>query len=309
LFDALTLSVVLRCVAAVALTIGSIELVYLALRYRRAKVEARTSLIEPWTHSKLAATKHHAEPVEDVQRDTTLTSQQREFIRRLRKLGIAARFAPAAFLTVRLGCVLLLAACGWILVAPSFGDTSAPRLFPVVLAGVAGALGWYLPTLAMRWAAQHRSAILVDGLPDALELLVICAEGGLSLGDGITRIVKQLERTRPELAEELALTAADLKILPDQDQALTRLAERIDAPIVQAVVTALVQTMRYGTPFAEAVRTTAAEIRNDSLIHLEERANELPTILTLPMIFFILPTIMLIIAGPAALKMMDVFTK
>ena len=103
----------------------------------------------------------------------------------------------------------------------------------------------------------------------------------------------------------MALTAADLKILPDQDQALTRLAERIDAPIVQSVMTALVQTMRYGTPFAQAVRTTAAEIRNDSLLRLEERANALPTLLTVPMVLFILPTIILIIGGPAALKLID----
>ena len=102
------------------------------------------------------------------------------------------------------------------------------------------------------------------------------------------------------------MTAADLKILPSQDQALAGLAARIDAPIVQSVAATLGQTMRYGTPFAKALRVMAAEIRSDSLIRLEERANSLPTFMTVPMILFILPTILLIVCGPAGLHLWDV---
>jgi len=101
------------------------------------------------------------------------------------------------------------------------------------------------------------------------------------------------------------MTAADLKIMPSQDEALSRLAARIDAPIVQSVVTTLSQTMRYGTPFAQAMRVVAGEIRNEALIRLEERANKLPTLMTIPMILFILPTIFLVVGGPAALKVID----
>lgn len=304
MFEPLTMSLLLRVGAAIALTIASVELVLVALRHQRARVLARTSLIEPWTHSSVNKPARRPEPVDDAQRDTTLTSEQREFVRRLHKFGIGARYAPATFIATRIAGALILAVAGWLL-APHLINASAVPIFPLLLAGMSGALGWYLPALCARWAAQRRASALVEGLPDALELLVICAEGGLSLADGIDRIVQQLERSQPELAEELALTAADLKILPDQDQALTRLAERIDAPIVQSVMTALVQTMRYGTPFAQAVRTTAAEIRNDSLLRLEERANALPTLLTVPMVLFILPTIILIIGGPAALKLID----
>jgi tight adherence protein C len=80
---------------------------------------------------------------------------------------------------------------------------------------------------------------------------------------------------------------------------------RVDAPIVQSVVTTLVQTLRYGTPFAQAIRNMAAQMRNDALVRLEERANALPALLTIPMILFLLPTIILIVGGPAALKLMD----
>jgi tight adherence protein C len=178
-------------------------------------------------------------------------------------------------------------------------------MFPVLLAGAGGVLGWMLPAYAARRAARRRAAVIVAGLPDALELLVICAEGGLALGDGIDRIVSEMARSQPELAYELSMIAADLKILPDQDEALSRLATRVDAPIVQSVVTTLVQTLRYGTPFAQAIRNMAAQMRNDALVRLEERANALPTLLTIPMILFLLPTILLIVGGPAALKLMD----
>jgi tight adherence protein C len=109
------------------------------------------------------------------------------------------------------------------------------------------------------------------------------------------------------LAEELALTSADLKILPSRDRALANFAERVQVPSVRTVVTTLAQTMRYGTPLAQALRVVASELRNDSLMRLEERANQLPTLMTIPMMIFIMPTIFLIVGGPAALRMLDAF--
>jgi tight adherence protein C len=178
----------------------------------------------------------------------------------------------------------------------------------MLLTASAGLFGWFLPVIVARQSAKRRAMAVVAGLPDALELLVICAEGGLSLADGIDRIVVELRRSQPELAEELALTAADLKILPSQDQALARLAARIDVPILRSVVTTLSQTMRYGTPVAQAMRVVAAEMRNDAIIRMEERANKLPALLTVPMILFIVPTIFLVVLGPAALRTIDTFS-
>src|SRR6185436_8429597 len=125
--------------------------------------------------------------------------------------------------------------------------------------GLAGAiLGWLVPPIVISTSIKHRKRDVATGLPDALELLVICVEAGLSLEDGIDRIVSELKRSRPALGDELALTSADLKILPSRDDALRNLADRVDLPSIRSVVTTLSQTMRYGTPLAQALRVVAS---------------------------------------------------
>jgi tight adherence protein C len=143
------------------------------------------------------------------------------------------------------------------------------------------------------------------GLPDAIELLCISVESGLALEDAIDRVVPELWRSQPTMADELALTSADLKILPSRETALRRLSARVAVPSLHSVVTTLTQTLRYGTPLAQALRVVAAELRNNSLIALEERANKMPALLTIPMVLFVLPSVFLIIGGPSALRMID----
>jgi tight adherence protein C len=162
-----------------------------------------------------------------------------------------------------------------------------------------------VPALILRRLVKRRAKAAADGLPDALELLVVCVEAGLSLEDGIDRIIGELRRSQPAIAAELALTSADLKILPSRDQALANLAERVDVPSVRSVVSTLSQTLRYGTPLAQAMRVVAAQMRTEALINLEERANRLPAIMTVPMMLFIMPVIFLIVGGPAVLRLID----
>ena len=168
--------------------------------------------------------------------------------------------------------------------------------------------GWFVPLMLIGRGIKQRTKAVKSGLPDALELLVVCVEAGLSLEDGLDRVVTELSRSQPALAEELSLTLADLRILPSRDQALLNLADRIDIPNVRSVVTTLSQTLRYGTPLAQSLRVVAAEMRNDYLIEIEERANRLPAFLTLPVIVFMMPTIFLIVGGPAALRLFDAFS-
>jgi tight adherence protein C len=159
------------------------------------------------------------------------------------------------------------------------------------------------------YGSNRRVKEVRAGLPDALELLVVCVEAGLSLEDGLDRVVTELKRSQPALADELSLTLADLKILPSRDQALANLAARVDVPSVRSVVTTLAQTLRYGTPLVQSLRVVAAEMRNDYLIEIEEKANRLPAYLTLPVIVFLMPTIFLIVGGPAALRLIDAFVR
>ena len=166
---------------------------------------------------------------------------------------------------------------------------------------------WFLPKLFIDYGVKQRAKAVRTGLPDALELLVVCVEAGLSLEDGLARVVTELKQSQPALADELGLTLADLKILPSRDQALLNLADRVDIPSVRGVVMTLTQTLRYGTPLANSLRVVASEMRNDSLIEMEERANRLPAYLTLPVMLFLMPTIFLVVGGPAALRIMDAF--
>jgi tight adherence protein C len=184
-----------------------------------------------------------------------------------------------------------------------------PPLARARVTGPVGRRGW-LPGIVHMRSLLHRGAdAAVEGLPNALELLVICIEAGLSLEDALDRVVIELRGSHPVLAEQLAITSADLKILPSRDQALANLAERVDRPEIRSVVTTLAQTMRYGTPLAQAMRVVASEMRNEALVALEEKANRLPVLMTVPMMLFIMPTIFLIIGGPAVLHLIDTFLR
>ena len=129
------------------------------------------------------------------------------------------------------------------------------------------------------------------GLPDALDLMVICAEAGLSLDASLMRVSRELEPTWPELSEEFGITAAELTFLPDRRQAF----ENLNAPHqprlgIRGVVNTLLQTAKFGTPLAQSLRVLAAEFREARITRAEEKAARLPAMLTVPMILFILPT-------------------
>ena len=236
---------------------------------------------------------------------TTLRGDELEFARRLAPLRIPASLAPRLFLVLRLLVGLVLATA---LVTLGHRFLNLTATLSLAGAGSLGAvLGWVTPHLVAGRLSLQRRRSVARGLADAIELLVISVEAGLSLEDAINRIVAELRRSRPMMADELAVTGADLKILPNRDDAFRRLAGRVNLPSVHSLVATLSQTLRYGTPLAQALRVVATELRNDELLKLEEQANRMPVLLTVPMIVFILPSIFLIIGGPAVLKVLDVF--
>lgn len=228
-----------------------------------------------------------------------------ELARRLQQIPFAADHATALLLAFRLTAAVMMGVL-LSLLAYTYKHVDDPvRL--LALACFGGGLGWFAPHLILGRLIANRKKAIEQGLPDAIELLVIAVEAGLALEDGIDRIIAELKRSRPVLAEELALTSADLKILPSRDVALQRLAERADVPSLRSIVTTLSQTMRYGTPLAQALRVVAAELRNDALMHLEEQANRMPVLMTVPMVVFILPSVFLLIGGPTFLRLFDTF--
>lgn len=232
--------------------------------------------------------------------------RHRAAMRLFSRIGVPAAHAMLAllisqFLMIALMGLLIYAATG------RYHVFAAKLPLHLLVSCGFGIVGWFIPERLVGRQIKRRSKAIVAGLPDAIELLVICVEAGLSFEDGLDRIIVELQQSQPELAEELALTSADLKILPSRDRALSNLAERVNMPSVKSVVTTLKQTMRYGTPLAQALRSVAAELRNDVILRMEERANQLPTLMTIPMIIFLMPTIFLIVGGPAALRLIDAF--
>jgi tight adherence protein C len=138
---------------------------------------------------------------------------------------------------------------------------------------------------------------------------VICAEAGLSLDATLIRVSRELEGTWPELAEEFGITAAELTFLPDRRQAFENLANRTDMNSIRGVVNTLTQTAKFGTPLAQSLRVLAAEFRDARMFRAEEKAARLPALMTVPMILFILPTLFIVLLGPAGINIVDTFSR
>ncbi len=169
---------------------------------------------------------------------------------------------------------------------------------------VSAGVGLYLPDVFIKNQSQKRVDILRKGLPDGLDLLVICAEAGLSLDSSLDRVSREMGPTCPELAEEIGLTAVELSFFPERPKALQNLAERVPLPGVLALTNTLIQTEKYGTPLAQALRVMSSELRNERMMSAEAKAAKLPATLTVPMMLFILPPLFVVLIGPAALKVM-----
>ena len=210
---------------------------------------------------------------------------------------IAARFVAPV--------VAGLAAVTLIYVVDYFPDWSWMRRYITVAGILIGA--YKAPDIWLRNKVTKRSHAVRKGLPDALDLLVICAEAGLTVDAAFGRVAKELGRAYPELGDEFGLTAIELGFLAERRNAFENLASRVDLEAIRGVVTTMIQTEKYGTPLASALRVLSAEFRNERMMRAEEKAARLPAIMTVPLILFILPTLFVVILGPAACSISDNF--
>src|ERR1044072_8374840 len=168
-------------------------------------------------------------------------------------------------------------------------------------------LSYKAPDLWLKNRVTKRTSAIRKGLPDALDLLVICAEAGLTVDAAFGRVARELGKAYPELGDEFGLTAIELGFLNERRLAFENLARRIDLDSVRGVVTTMIQTEKYGTPLASALRVLSAEFRNERMMRAEEKAARLPAIMTVPLILFILPTLFVVILGPASCSINDSF--
>lgn len=175
-----------------------------------------------------------------------------------------------------------------------------------LVAGMIGmGVGVLLPKILLKNFIQRRQHKIQKGLPDALDLLVICAEAGLSLDAAIKRVGTEIGGNSPELADELGLTSVELGFLPDRREALRNLSDRIGTQQIESLVNMLAQTEKYGTPLAQALRILSQEFRNARMMKAEQKAARLPAVLTVPMITFILPPLFVVLIGPAVVQVLN----
>ena len=166
---------------------------------------------------------------------------------------------------------------------------------------VGALIGFYAPDMFVNNMIARRQQSIMRAFPDALDLMLICVESGMSIESAFTRVAGEIGSQSAELAEELALTTAELSYLPDRRQAFDNLAKRCGHSGVKAVATALNQAEKYGTPLGQALRVTATENREMRMQEAERKAASLPAKLTVPMIIFFLPCLFVVIMGPAIL--------
>jgi len=179
--------------------------------------------------------------------------------------------------------------------------------FPTVTAQLvlyvgAASAGYFLPMLWLRYAISQRKEKLQDAFPDALDLMVVCVEAGLGLDAAISRVSSEIHFAHKELAEELNLVSLELRTGLSRAEALKNLSRRIDLEEVSSLVALLVQTDKFGTSIGQSLRVHSDAMRVNRQLRAEELAAKLPVKMLFPLVFFIFPSLFVVVVGPAAIK-------
>jgi tight adherence protein C len=225
--------------------------------------------------------------------DDTLTDK-------LVRAGLRGNAAQTMFYFYRAALPIVFGAIGLAYIL-TFGAELALHLkLAAVVGGVA--LGFYTPNLYLQNLADKRRTKVMEAFPDSLDMLLICVESGMSVEMALQRVGQEIAPASVELAEEFALTTAELSYLPERRMAYENLVRRTNHPGVKAVAMALTQAEKYGTPVGQALRVMAKENREMRLSEAEKKAASLPPKLTVPMIVFFLPVLFAVIIGPALIQ-------
>jgi len=221
----------------------------------------------------------------------------------LRNAGFRSESAMTRFLFLRFA--LPFAGAGLVFVWIYFGNGLAaqPTMYKVLACIFAAYGGFYAPVIYVSNAATKRKQSIQLAWPDALDLMLICVESGMSAEAAFRRVADEIGSQSVALAEELVLTMAELSFLPERRQAYENLANRTGLDSVKSVTQALIQAERYGTPIGSALRVMAEESREHRMNEAEKKAAALPPKLTVPMILFFLPVLFVVIMGPAVMSL------
>lgn len=191
-----------------------------------------------------------------------------------------------------------------VIVIAAWKDFPYPLPVKALIMAGSAVVGFYLPKIVVSNTAQKRQQELTRGFADALDLMVICVEGGLSVEGAFERVTDEIADKSPVLAQEFGITSAELAYLGDRHKAYSNFADRTGVPAVKSLATTLVQSEKYGTPVGKALKVLSQERRQERMAIAEKKGASLPAKLTVPMIAFFLPPLFMVVIGPAAINIM-----
>lgn len=237
-------------------------------------------------------------------RDKIMSAKDAEALAKtLAASGLEPSKAMPIFIGSKLACLFVVPVLTWlvtVLLGYSIGKEALYTAGSLVLAMM-------LPNWVMAFFRRPYQAALRRGIPDALDLLVVCAEAGLGLDSAVERVAHEMRQSNRPVGIEFSLLMHEMRIHADRRIALTNLAERTGQPALKRLSATIMQTLKYGTPLSQSLRTLAAEMRNERMIQFEERAGKLPALLVVPMMLFILPCLFIIILGKPISALMGAF--
>jgi tight adherence protein C len=218
--------------------------------------------------------------------------------KRMLQAGKRSNHAVVSFAFTQLALPVVLAAVAALVLfgSPTYKETAVVIRLAIVFGGAV--VGYYMPQILLSNAIKKRQEAILLKLPDALDLMVICVEAGMSVEAAFQKVSEEMTVDGPELSEEWGLAYTELAFLNDRRAALENLAERTGLATVKSMVTALAQAERYGTPVGVSLRVVAQENRDTRMSRAEEKAASLPAKLTVPMVMFFLPVLFMVLIGP-----------
>ncbi|MEL6234478.1 MAG: type II secretion system F family protein [Pseudomonadota bacterium] len=216
---------------------------------------------------------------------------------KLIQAGYRSKSAVSAYHFARFAMGMIFLAVGLVVILVRQGEPTIPTIIFSVL--IPGVIGYYLPIYWVTRRQQTRQTEITNGFPDALDLMLVCVEAGQSLDQAITRVSDEMRNTHPTLAEEFEIVASETRAGKERVTVLRDLAERAGVADIASFTTVLIQSAMYGTSVATALRVYASEMRDKRVLRAEEKANVLPTKLTIGTMLFTVPPLLIILIGPS----------
>ena len=227
-------------------------------------------------------------------------TKDRQLRQKLVAAGFASPLAPRVYTLIRLALVILLPSA---VLGINWLSADPPGMFALYLQAMGAALlGLYVPALVVQAKADRRRQALINGFPDALDLMLVCVEAGLGLEAAFNKVGQEMVHSHPLIAEQLSHLVLELRAGRSREDALRRLADRVEVDEIRAFATLLIQSTKLGSSVGQTLRVYASEMREKRRMRAEEKAHRLPVLLSIPLVACMLPVMIGVLMLPAVIR-------